>query len=378
MRVAYNAALLGGYFSGVEITISTLAGMLSRRLGRDLHVFVGARARDSHPFPEATVHSANFAPGSRVARIAWEHLVLPGRARSLGCELLHCPGYIAPCNSPCPTVVTIHDLTVFLRPELCRISNRLYYRMLLGRSARNAAQMIVPSKIVKDQLIELFSVDAARINVIPFAASPIFKKVEDQNLLDHVRNKYGLPEKFILFASNHEPKKNIPGILRTFAEFRNKVEGYKLVLAGRKAWGTEEADALIRRLGLGEELIAPGYVPVADLSALYSLADIFFFPSLDEGFGIPVLEAMACGVPVVCSDRGALPETTAGAAVCVPPTDVDGMARALANFAEDKALRKTFIQKGFERAASLTWEKTADTTLEVYKKALGLKGWVGG
>ncbi len=369
MHVAYNAILLGNYFSGVEITISTLAEMLSQELGNDLHVLINSQAKDRFSFPKSSCHPIGL-PGGRLSRIAWEHFIMPGQVRKIGCDLLHCPGYIAPYKVHCPTVLTVHDTIALTRPELCKVSNQLYYRALMGRSVRQAAQVIVPSSVVKEQLMNLFGISSAKINVIPFAPSSVFKKVDDACLLDKVRCKYGLPEKFVLSVSNHEPKKNIAGIIRAFAAFKAKVEGYKLVLVGRDAWGTGDIASLVSQSGIAEDVICPGYVPVTDLPAVYSLAGMFIFPSLDEGFGIPVLESMACGTPVVCSDRGALPETTAGAAVCVPPDDINGMAEALANFAANAGMRSDFIERGFKRTGELSWEKTTRATLEVYRKAV--------
>ncbi|OGV39571.1 MAG: hypothetical protein A2X48_13120 [Lentisphaerae bacterium GWF2_49_21] len=370
MRIAYNAILLGNYFSGVEVTISSLAVMLARELGNDFHIFLNNHSRERYSFPNASCHYAGLPRNSRISRIAWEHFLLPGQVKKHGCDLLHCPGYIAPYKVNCPTVVTVHDAITLLRPELCKFSNRLYYRTLMGRSVRQAAQVIVPSGVVKDQLVKLFGISPEKINVIPFSPALVFKKIDDTDLLAQVRIKYGLPEKFVLSVCNHEPKKNIAGVIRAFAAFKDKVKDYKLVLAGRDAWGTGETVDIIRQLDLTGDIIRPGYIPLAVLPAVYSLSDMFLFPSLDEGFGIPVLEAMRCGTPVVCSDRGALPETTRGAAVCVPPTDIKGIAEALANFAGNSGMRRDFIEKGFKRTAELSWEKTTKATLEVYRKAV--------
>ncbi len=371
MRVAYNAILLGSYFSGVEVTISTLGSMLSLELGKDFYVFLNGHVKDQFHFPGATCHYAGIPAHNRLSRILWEHFSLARQARELGCDLLHCPGYIAPFNTDIPTVVTVHDAIALLHPELCKVSNRIYYRAFHGRSVARASQIIVPSTTVKEQLVRLFNADPAKINVIPFAPASVFRKVEDKELLSKVRKKFSLPEKFILSVANHEPKKNIPGAIRAFAGFKKKVPGYKLVLAGRRAWGTDETGRLLRELNLAGDVIRTGYVPFNELPALYSLADIFLFPSLDEGFGIPILEAMACGTPVVCSDRGALPETAGGAAACMPPDDFPGMAEALANFAGNMELRKDFVGRGLKRTGDLSWEKTARATLDVYRKVKG-------
>ncbi|OGV54596.1 MAG: hypothetical protein A2X45_24520 [Lentisphaerae bacterium GWF2_50_93] len=352
------------------MTISTLAAMLAKELGGDLHVFLNSRVKDNYLFPNASCHYVDLHGSSRLSRIAWEHFSLPGQIKNIGCDLLHCPGYIAPFKVNCPTVVTVHDAIALLQPRLCKVSNQLYYRALMGRSVRQAAQVIVPSNIVKDQLVKLFGTSPGKINVIPFAPASVFKKIDDAGFLVKVKEKYGLPDKFVLSVCNHEPKKNIAGVIRAFAAFKGKAKDYKLVLAGRTAWGTDESARIIKELDLAGDVVLTGYIPISDLPAVYSLAGMFLFPSLDEGFGIPVLEAMVCGTPVVCSDRGALPETTRGAAVCIPPDDINGMAEALANFAENSSMRMEYIEKGFKRAGELSWEKTTKGTLDVYRKAL--------
>jgi len=370
MRVAYNAILLGNYFSGVEVTISTLGEMLSHTLAHDLHIFLNKNIENRYTFPNAELHPVNISQKYRSLRIIWEHFKLPGEVKKLKCDLLHCPGYIAPYKAPCPTVITVHDIIAFKHPELCKTSNRLYFRAMLARSIRQAAQIIVPSNFVKNNLIESFNTASDKINVIPFAAADVFKRVDDPEQLIQVRKKYKLPEKFILFLGNHEPKKNIEGIIRAFAKFKKQVKGYKLVLAGRTAWRTARIHKLIEELTIEKDIICTGYVPIADLLALYSLADIFFFPSLDEGFGIPVIEAMSCGTPVICSNSGALPETTAGAAICLPPDNYNLMAEKLANFANSPALRAEYAEKGLKRIEQLSWKTTTEATLKVYKKAL--------
>ena len=370
MKVAYNAILLGNYFSGVEVTIAKLGEKLSHELANDLHIFINAGVQDNFAFPNAELHPVKLPCRCRISRVIWEHLVMPKRVKELGCDLLHCPGYIAPYKVDCPTVVTVHDLISLTRPELCKSTNVMYYRLMLERSVRQAAQVIVPSNVVKDQLVNLFGTDPKKINIVPFAPAEVFKRIKDEELLEQVKEKYNLPDKYILFLANHEPKKNIAGVVQAFAEFRKKVKGYKLVLAGRAAWGTGRTKKLIYKLAIEKDIIWPGYVPIADLLAIYSLADVFLFPSLDEGFGIPVLEAMACGAPVICSDRGALPETTAGAAICVPPDDYSLMAEKMTKLGEDAKFRSEYVKKGLKRARELNWEKTALTTMEVYKKAM--------
>ncbi len=371
MKIAYNAILLGGYFSGVEVTISRLGELLAHEFAHDLHVFMNAGYSDRGEFVNAEVHTVSLPMNSRISRIFWEHFAMPGRVGKLKCDLLHCPGYIAPAKQPFPTVLTVHDVIAIKRPELCKISNQLYYKMMLGRSIRAARQIIVPGESVKKDILRLFGTSPEKINVIPFAASEVFTPVSEPDLLEQVRVKYKLPRKFILFLANHEPKKNISGVIRAFAEFRKEHKDYKLVLAGRSAWGTKESRKLSYKLAIEKDVIWPGFIPIADLLAVYSLADVFLFPSLEEGFGIPVLEAMSCGLPVVCSDCDGLKETSAGAALCVPSGDHKLMAEKISALITDKNLRQECVKKGFARTRELTWEKTLKSTVEVYRKALG-------
>ncbi|MBN1865528.1 MAG: glycosyltransferase family 4 protein [Victivallales bacterium] len=371
MKIAYNAILLGGYFSGVEVTVSRLGELLAHEFAHDLHVFMNSQYSDRGGFANAEVCLVGLPMNSRLSRIFWEHFVMPCRVRKLKCDLLHCPGYIAPVSQPCPTVLTVHDVIALKRPDLCKISNQLYYKLMLGRSIAAARQVVVPGENVKNDIVRIFGTSPEKINVIPFAASEVFSPVVEQDILEQVRIKYRLPHKFILFLANHEPKKNIAGVIRTFAEFRKEHKDYKLVLAGRAAWGTKEASKLSYKLAIERDIIWPGFIPIADLLAVYSLADVFLFPSFEEGFGIPLLEAMACGLPVVCSDCEGLKETSAGAAVCVPADSHVLMAEKMSALITDKKLREKYVNKGFARARELTWEKTLKATVEVYHKALG-------
>ncbi len=189
----------------------------------------------------------------------------------------------------------------------------------------------------------------------------------DQGEIDAVRRKYELPDQFVLFVGTIEPRKNLVNLLEALAALKREGHGAKLVVAGRKGWLSADFDARLRSLGLESDVTFPGFVPDEDLPAVYSAATVFAFPSWYEGFGIPILEAMACGTPVVCSNTSSLPEVVGDAALMVAPDDVRALKEALGRVLSDPELRGRFTAHGIVRAAPFTWQRTAEQTAAVYR-----------
>lgn len=371
MRIAINGILLSGDFSGVEKTIYELVNTLRTDSPHIYHLFLPHHSEvNIEESPQFHIHKVDLFTKTRTARIFWEHVFLPGLARKNSCELLHCPGYILPFNCSLPSVLTIHDCFAINHPEWCKISNRLYFRTFMARSIKNATQIIVPSAAVKEELIKTFGPPEDKLNVIPFAPSSVFSPIEESALLNDIRQKYSLDSRFFFFVGNHEPKKNIPGILHAFADFTSKTSSsHKLLLGGAPGWGPA-VYPFIKKLQLEKKVICPGYIPLQNLPALYSAADAFLFPSLSEGFGLPILEAMACGTPVITSDRGAAPEVAGNAAILCNPDDHQDIASAMTRIVENKELQVEYSRKGLTRASEFTWAKSAKATEQVYEKVL--------
>ena len=379
MKVAINGLLLGKTDSGVHRCIRGLARGLDELEATDEFVLFTGHGYDPKGWEPQRVgiHRAKVPSQIRSARIAYDQALFPLAARLKGADLLHGPGYIVPCFTRMPTVVTVYDIIALKHPDLCKRTNAAYYKWALPRSVQRALKVIVPSGAVKNDLCRLLKVPAAKIAVVPPGVDEVFG-IAREDAKAKARETYQLPRKFVLFVGNIEPKKNLEGLIKSF--FAAKLDQelpHKLVVAGQKGWKCQEVMRLVKELDFEEHIIFPGYVPLEDLPAVYSLADCFAFPSLVEGFGIPPLEAMACGAPVVTSEDPALVETTGDAALRVPATDIEALRKALTSVLTDRPVRRRLREAGLKRAAEFTWRRNAEMTLDVYREALGAAGGQG-
>jgi len=308
----------------------------------------------------------------RLARMAWEQAVLPLHLRRLGVDVLHSPHYTTTVVSGgWRRVVTFHDVTFFLLPERYPPLRGAYFRAASRAGARLADLVVAVSKTVKADVECHLRLPPERVRVVPLAAAPSFHPLGDAARTTAVRTKYGLPERFILNVGALEPGKNQATLVRAFHRLKRQDSEQGLVIAGPPAWRYERLFRLVDDLGLAGQVRFLGYVPAEDLVALYNLADLFVFPSLYEGFGLPPLEAMACGLPVVASTAPALREVLDDAALLVHPQDVVALAEAMAAALRDEPLRSRLRQAGLRRAAQFSWERTARETVAVYDEAVG-------
>lgn len=265
-------------------------------------------------------------------------------------------------------VITVHDVISVIFPHLFTLKHRLVVRTGLARVARQADMVIVPSYAVKQDVQQYLRIPEDRLVVIPNGCEAQFRPVGDPKHLNRVRTKYGLPALYILFLSTLEPRKNVTTLLRAFARLRHMHvdPALHLVIAGARGWRDTAIFHTVKTLDLEQAVLFPGFIAEEDLPALYCGAVLFVFPSLYEGFGLPVLEAMGCGVPVVASNTSAMPEVAGDAALLVNPRDVEDMAAAMADVVHNTSLREHLRQKGLVRAQSFSWEVTARKTLDLY------------
>ncbi|MBC7236589.1 MAG: glycosyltransferase family 4 protein [Chloroflexi bacterium] len=304
------------------------------------------------------------------ARIAWEQLCQPIAARRAGLHLLHAPVYVGPLLGKCPLVITVHDLSFFRYPHLFRPFNRRYLQHFACWSASRARRIIAVSQSTARDVIEWLRVPEEKVVVVPNGVDEEMRPRAEAEL-ELFRLGHGLPPKMILFLGTLEPRKNIPTLLAAYAELRRR--GYvehTLILAGARGWYYEEIDRTIERLCLGDKVRFVGYVPTEELSLWYSAADLFVYPALYEGFGLPPLEAMACGTPVVVSNVSSLPEVVGEAGLTADPRDPHALAEAMARALVDSALRARLRQDGLARAATYSWRVTAERTAQVYHQTL--------
>jgi glycosyltransferase involved in cell wall biosynthesis len=302
-------------------------------------------------------------------------LTLSAELRRNPVDVLHVQ-FTAPPFSPCPVVVSIHDLSFEHLPQTFKWRSRKQLRITVRRSAREAAQVIALSEHARNDIIDTYGVEPEKVNVIPLAAPAHFRPVLDEEELQRVRQTYGIEGDYILSVGAIQPRKNLSRLVAAYSRLRRaRPEGNlpKLVLVGKCAWLYDETLRSIKELEVSDSVILTGYVPESDLPALYSGALAFVYPSYFEGFGLPPLEAMQCGTTVIVGDKTSLPEVVGDAGVLVDPFEVADIAAAIEKVISDSNFREQLRVKGLERARLFNWQKTARQTLRVYQKAAGVK-----
>jgi glycosyltransferase involved in cell wall biosynthesis len=282
-------------------------------------------------------------------------------------DVLFIPAHVLPIIHPCRSVVTIHDLGYLYHPRAHRPLDRLYLDLSTRYNAQAASFIIADSKATKLDLIRCYGTKSKKVVVIyPGYDESKFHSVRDEAAVEAVKARYGIEGDYILFVGTLHPRKNLIRLIEAFSSLAPRLS---LVIAGKKGWLYEEMFYRVKELGLEGRVVFTGFVPEDDLPVLLSGARLFVFPSLYEGFGFPVLEAMACGVPVVCSDSSSLPEVVGDAALKVNPLDVEGLKNAMERVLCDEELSAEMVKRGLERARNFSWERCAEETLAVLEKA---------
>ena len=299
--------------------------------------------------------------------IIWSHFILPQKALRTKVDVLHIPVNVIPVFPPCPTVLTILDTTVLKTPQNFTFWHRNYSRVFLPISAKKAKIILTISENSKRDIVNQLKISPEKIFVTYLAASEDFKTVSGQEV-ERVKKSYNL-NSFILTVGSLEPRKNIPRLLKAYAYLLKNGFQHTLVHVGPQGWLFDEIYAEVKRLGLNEKVRFLGRVPTSDLVALYNAASVFVYPSLYEGFGLPVLESMACGCPIITSNISSLPEVAGDAGIMVDPYDVSQIAHAIESICEDKKTASWFKNKGLERAKQFSWKRCAKETLNTYSLA---------
>ncbi len=299
-------------------------------------------------------------PASPLRRVLFEHLRMDSTARAIGADILHCPTGIGPLRTRLPVALTVHDLCFLHHPEWFPRSRAWYYRAVLTAGIQRADCLIADSHATADDLQRLLHIPESRIHVVPLGVDASFAPASPSEQ-KKVRQKYKVPEKYFLFVGTIEPRKNLERLCQAWATIRE--DAPPLVIAGRHGWG----GVTIPR---DPHILLPGHIDQNDLPALYSAATAVVWPSLMEGFGLPPLEAMACGAPVLTSNTSSLPEVVGDAGLLVDPLQTDALADAMLRLAQDSDLRQQLREKGMRRAAMFTWEATANKTISAYETLL--------
>lgn len=364
MRVVVDARLVTYQRAGIGHYLLSLLAGLREILNRDqLLVLIGRRER--------TI--ASVLPGTRLRRLwtpphhRFEQLALPIELAALDGDIYHAPDFIPPFRRRLPAVITVHDLAFLRWPELLTAESGRYYGQV-GRAVRSAERAIAVSERTRADMIQLLGAPADRIDVVYEAADPRYRPASAA-AIGTARRRFELPEEYFLFVGTREPRKNLRRLIEAYAGVALDPAAPGLVIAGRPGWLVDDLEARAHALGVGERVRFTGEVESDDLVALYSGALALVFPSLYEGFGLPALEAMACGTAVLASTGGALPEIVGQAGILVDPMDVPGLAAAMRRAWREPRLRAELVERGRERAGQFSWRRAAEETLDVYRRA---------
>ena len=365
MRIGIDARILGYRRAGIGQYILRLVEHLAKLDAEDEFYLLQSR-KDGYEY----IQQPNFH-----RRLLWtpsHHRFDPWLVSletwRLDLDLLHSPDFIPPFWPRYRTVITVHDLGFLLFPHFVPADAAAHYGKI-DRAVKRADHIIAVSHSTKRDIVKLLGVPPEKITVIHEAANPVYRPVDDPQALAEVKQRYGLPDPFILFVSTIEPRKNLPTLLRAF---RRLLDDYRadatLAVAGEKGWLYEDVFRLVEELRFGGRVRFLGRVPLRDLVLLYNAAWMHVHPSYYEGFGLTPLEAMACGTPTIVSNVSSLPEVVGDAGLLVNPEDPEELAVAMWRLLSDSALRDTLREKGLRRAALFSWEKAARQHLEVYRQ----------
>lgn len=372
MHIAINAHLLAHTRSFRRAGVSNYTEALLTHLGQidrsNRYTIYTTRGLGNGALrlpPNFHVRSSLLPTINPRVRIPWEQLLAPALLRLNGADVFHGVLNVAPLFCPVPSVITIHDLAFLSFPQTFRRVNRTYLTWATRVSARQAARIFAVSEATRQEIVRLLCIPPEKIVVTYNAADARFVP-PDTAALEAYRRRAGLPDSFILFLGTLEPRKNLPTLLEAYARIASSTDA-PLIIGGGKGWLYDEIFARVEVLNLRDRVRFIGYVDAQDQPLLYAAATVFAFPSLYEGFGMPPLEAMACGTPVVTTTSSSLPEVVGDAGLVVPPTDADALGAALLRLLHDRELHAELRERGLQRARHFSWQETAARTLAVYE-----------
>ncbi|MBN1314140.1 MAG: glycosyltransferase family 4 protein [Anaerolineales bacterium] len=364
-QASYRSAGIHGYIHNVIYRLPDIPN------ASDLQFTIFQGKGQVPPHPRFDIIRSSWPTNRPAVRILWEQLVLPWNR----VDLLHGMAFVTPVISPWPTVVTVYDLSFIYYPESLTAGRRLYLKTFTRLSCQRARQIIAISSSTRRDLVKQWNLSADKILVAYPGVGDQFRPLPAGEV-EAYRRRLGLPELFILYLGTWEPRKNLVRLVQAFDLLRRSTSAFKLVLAGGKGWLFDSILAMIESLNLQDHVIVTGYIPMEDLSLLYNAATLFTYPSIYEGFGLPVIEAMACGTPVVTSNVSSMPEAAGEGELCagltINPDDTDGLANAMYRACTDNSLRRQMREKGLRQAANFNWNDTAKVTISAYRRALGV------
>jgi glycosyltransferase involved in cell wall biosynthesis/radical SAM superfamily enzyme YgiQ (UPF0313 family) len=367
MRIAFDGTALRPRRTGIGYYTEHLLHHLAREASDDELIVLSNRPIETTAPLPPRVRVA--APSWHAPRLVWMQGLAPTALRQVEADVAHFTNGMIPLASPVPTVVTIHDMSLRMYPRFHPPRRVLLNGPLVDLAARRADAVITVSESAKRDIVRLYNLPPDRVHVVYEAAAPGFRPVRDPAVLERVRRRYGLDERIILYVGTIEPRKNLPKLIDAFAARRRTGDlSHQLVCVGPYGWLSRGLEERITRSNVAHAINFTGYVPFDDLAAIYSLAEIFVYPSMYEGFGLPVIEAMACGTPVVTGGAAALLEIGGNAIVHVDEVEADALGEALVALARDRERRIELSAAGLARAAEFSWERAARESLAIYRR----------
>lgn len=300
------------------------------------------------------------------SKMLWDYILLPKELNKYQLDVIIFPKNVIPFCISAKSLVVIHDLAYFM-PELNAypLIDTLYMKSMIRSSIKRANYVISVSRNTKNDIVEIIGTDESQVKVIYEAADQKYRQITDNIRLNEIKNKYQLADKFIFYSGSLSPRKNMLRFLTAFNKIKDTIP-HKLVLTGGKSWKDKNVHEMIDQIG--DSIIKLGHVPDEDMPFIYNLADLFVYPSLYEGFGLPPLEAMACGCPVIASNTSSIPEVVGNAAIIVDPYKTEELEKAMYQLLTNRELREISIQNGRERVKHFTWENSAREMLHLFKK----------
>lgn len=372
MRIGINARYTQNTLTGIETALLNLLLNLKKVDLKNEYLLFFGRHKNAPGFALELGYKYDLSKiptGNRGMKILWSHFYLPYAISRNRVDLFHEPSFVSPVFKTCPTVVTVYDTAfLYLRSSYDK-RTRLYFKAFLSGSLKRSDAIIAISENTKKDILDNFKISPDKIHVIHLGRDDIYRVLEDRERIEKVKARYNIRNEFILNVSLISPRKNITGLIKAYKMLKesNRIDA-SLVIVGKNGWLYEEVYKEVRSSGLDKDVVFTGYIPKEDLLCLYNAAKAFVFPSFYEGFGLPILEAMSCGCPVVASNLSSVPEVCGDAALLTDPYNIEELADAMGRMAADAGLRGEFVKKGLERVKEFSWEKTAIQTLSVYEK----------
>lgn len=363
VRVVIDAHMLGSGETGNETYIANLLPNLSGLIDEEYAAAVMPNTKLPPDINATDLQLLPLRPSGNWMRLVY---TLPTLCQRWRAEILHVT-YVGPFVLSCPLVVSLHDVAYKRYPAFFSPRDRLLFSTLMPLTLRRASAVITLSEHAKREVLGYYPYLNGKVHVTHLAPNTAFRPIAEPELLHKIRARYGIHSDFILAVGNLQPRKNLPRLIRAFASIRNQIESIRLVIVGNAQWQASVIFTLVSRLGLEQDVVFTGYIPNDDLVLLYNAAKVFVYPSIYEGFGLPILEAMACGTPVVTSNSSSMPEVAGDAALFVDPHDEGQLADTIQQVLTNPDLALSLVEKGIRQTQQFSWRYTAAKTEAAYR-----------